>query len=347
MTRFNCDYGEGCHPRILERLAETNLEQTAGYGEDAYTLRAEAVIRTQCEAPDAGVHFVTGGTQANLLVIAAALRPHQAVIAPVVGHICVHEAGAIEATGHKVITLPAALGKLCARQVCAAAQAHLDDAVREHTVQPGLVYISHPTEYGTLYTAAELAELGAACRKFGLYLYMDGARLGYGLCASGGSLTLPLIAEHCHAFTIGGTKVGALFGEAVVIPHTALNRGFRYIVKQRGARLAKGRLLGLQFLALMEEGLYYEGARHAIRLAGLLAGAFAQSGFEMLVPPESNQLFPILPNAAAQALAENYVFEPWEKVDETHTAVRFALAWSTPEAQVLRLIRDIENLRRA
>ena len=260
MIYFNCDYTEGAHPRILEQLCATNLTQSVGYGEDEFCGKARELIREACRTPEAGVHFLVGGTQANFTVIRTALRPHQGVISPETGHINVHETGAVEATGHKVLALPCGrTGKISASQVESLCQEHFRGGMPpEHTVQPKLVYISHPTENGALYTLAELEALYRVCREYGLYLFADGARMGYGLSSRDTDVSLPDLARLCDAFTIGGTKCGALFGEAVVLPNPELNADFRYAIKQNGGMLAKGRLLGLQFLALFTGGLFPE-----------------------------------------------------------------------------------------
>ena len=291
MILFQCDYNEGAHPKVMEKLMETNLEQTVGYGEDEHCARAAALIRKACEDDSLAVHFLVGGTQANMTVIAAALRPHQGVIAALTGHINGHETGAVEATGHKVLALPQKDGKISASQVKDLCEAHLNDASFEHTVQPKMVYISNPTEYGTLYTRKELEALHEVCRRYGLYLFLDGARLGYGLAAADNELDLPMIAACCDVFYIGGTKVGALFGEAVVMSNDELKKDFRYLIKQKGGMLAKGRLLGVQFEALFEDGLYMEISRHADRLADKLREAFTQAGFPFLVENQTNQIF--------------------------------------------------------
>ena len=257
MIYFNSDYLEGAHPSIMVRLAETNMVQTVGYGEDEYCEAAREKIKTACQAPEADVHFLVGGTQTNTTVIAAILRPWQGVISAVSGHINCHEAGAIESTGHKVITLPTTNGKITAQQVQDYVEWHRNDESTEHIVKPGMVYISHPTEGGTLYTKAELTALYDTCRRYGLPLFIDGARLGYGLMAEESDMTLPEIARLCDVFYIGGTKVGALFGEAVVIMNENLKKDFRFIMKQRGGRMAKGRLLGVQFDTLFTDDLYF------------------------------------------------------------------------------------------
>ena len=341
MIRFECDYGEGAHPRILERLAATNMEQTAGYGEDPHCEAARGYIRELCRMPDADVHFLVGGTQANLTVIAAALRPHQGVIAAESGHINVHETGAIEATGHKVITVPGENGKITAGEVRGVCDSHWRDPTHEHIAQPAMVYISNPSEIGTIYTLAELEEISKVCRKCGLPLFMDGARLGYGLACELCDYTLADIAALCDVFYIGGTKVGALFGEAVVITDAALKRDFRYIMKQRGAMLAKGRLLGIQFEALFEDGLYFEISRHATELAMKLRAACTAKGYPFLVDSMTNQQFPILPNSLIERLKVKFAFSIWQPTDAAHTAVRFCTSWATKEEHLDELIAEL------
>ena len=344
MIYFHNDYSEGCHAKVLEKLIATNLEQTPGYGEDHYCAQAAGLIRKVCGRDDLAVHFLVGGTQANLTVIAAALRPHQAALCAASGHINVHETGAVEATGHKVIGVPSGDGKITAAQVRTAVGTHRASGSFEHEAQPKLVYISTPTELGTLYTLSELEALSAACKEFGLYLFVDGARLGYGLAAADNDVTLPDLARLCDVFYIGGTKVGALFGEAVVITNPALKEDFRYLIKQRGGMLAKGRLLGIQFETLFEDGLYFEVAKHADDLAMKIRRAFEAKGIEMLFDSKTNQQFPILPNEVMDKLAEKYAFSFWCKVGEAHSAVRFCTSWATQEANVNELIADIEKM---
>lgn len=344
MILFQCDYNEGAHPKVMEKLMETNLEQTVGYGEDEHCARAAALIRKACGDDSLAVHFLVGGTQTNMTVIAAALRPHQGVIAAQTGHINGHETGAVEATGHKVLALPQKDGKISASQVKDLCEAHLNDASFEHTVQPKMVYISNPTEYGTLYTRKELEALHEVCRRYGLYLFLDGARLGYGLAAADNELDLPMIAACCDVFYIGGTKVGALFGEAVVMSNDELKKDFRYLIKQKGGMLAKGRLLGVQFEALFEDGLYMEISRHADRLADKLREAFTQAGFPFLVENQTNQIFPVILDSVLKKLGENYGYTYQERVDETHSAVRFCTSWATKEDNIDRLIADLKRL---
>lgn len=341
MIRFECDYLEGAHPKVLELLNQSNFEQTPGYGEDEYCNKAREVIRTLCKKEDADVHFLVGGTQANTTVIASVLRPYQGVLCADTGHINVHETGAIEATGHKVLPLPSINGKISAKQIAAAWEAHWNDSSHEHIVQPGMVYISHPTEVGTLYTKEELTAIHEVCRQYELPLFLDGARLGYGLTSVKNDLSLSDIAALCDVFYIGGTKVGALFGEAVVICNPALKKDFRYSIKQRGGMLAKGRLLGIQFLALLENGLYFEIAEHANQLAMKIRRACEEKGYPFFMESWTNQQFPILPNETLDRLGENFSFSFWEAVDETHSAVRFCTSWATKEEDVEDLIRSL------
>lgn len=344
MIRFNCDYSEGAHPRILELLAQTNLEQTAGYGEDPYCVRAAELIRRKCACPEAFVQFTVGGTQVNMIVIAAALRPHQGALCADTGHINIHESGAVEATGHKVLALPGKDGKITAAQIQAACDEHFGDEAHEHMVQPGMVYLSVSTELGTVYSKRELTEISKVCRRNGLFLYVDGARLGYGLCAEGCDLDLPSLAELCDAFTIGGTKVGALFGEALVIHNDALKKDFRYILKQRGGMLAKGRLLGIQFLALLENDLYFDISARADRQAMQVHRACAEKGWKFLSSSPTNQQFPILPDAALDVLKRNYEVSYCGRIDETHSAVRICTSWATRDEDVESLLKEIQNL---
>jgi len=344
MIRFESDYTEGAHERILKRLVETNEEQTPGYGLDEHSEKARAYIRKACQNEQADVHFLVGGTQTNTTIISSILRPHQGAVAAATGHIAVHETGAIEATGHKVLTLPSDDGKIGAGQVKELYNAHWNDDSHEHMVQPGLVYISHPTENGTTYRKAELEALSKGCRECGLPLVIDGARLGYGLAAADSDLSLADIARLCDVFYIGGTKVGALFGEAVVILNDALKKDFRYHIKQNGGMLAKGRLLGIQFETLFEDGLYYEISKHAVDMALLIRDALAEKGFSFRYVSTTNQQFPILSDAALRKLSKKYSYSFWEKVDVEHSVVRFCTSWATKEEHVVMLIKDIKAL---
>lgn len=344
MIRFNCDYLEGAHPKIIEKLVETNLVQTPGYGEDEYCDRAREVIKKKCGVPDACVQFLVGGTQTNLTVIASILKPYQGVLSASTGHINVHETGAIEATGHKVLTLVSEDGKITAAQVQEAVDVHWADSSHEHIVQPGMVYISHPTENGTLYTKDELKALYETCQKLGLPVFLDGARLGYGLMAEGTDLTWEDIAAYTDVFYIGGTKVGALFGEAVVITNPAIAKDFRYMIKQRGGMLAKGRLLGIQFLTLLEDGLYEEIAGKAVKQAMRLKEAFLEKGYPLFCDSYTNQQFPIMPKEHLEQLKENYAFELWAPLDDEYSAVRFCTSWATKDEDIETLIADLDNL---
>lgn len=343
MIRFNNDYLEGCHPAILERLTTTNMEQTAGYGVDEYCKKAADKIKEACQAPQADVHFLVGGTQTNVTVISAALRHYQGVITAVSGHINVHETGALEACGHKCLTIETADGKLTAEQIAAYTDGHFADGSAEHMVQPKMVYISNPTELGTIYKKAELEAISRVCKERNLYLFLDGARLGYGLCCSENDMTLADIAEFTDVFYIGGTKVGALFGEAVVITNDELKVDFRYNIKQHGGMLAKGRLLGIQFLTLFEENRYFEVSKHAAKLAEKLRAAFRELGVDVLVDSPTNQQFPILPDTVLGKLEEKYVYEYQTRIDEEHSAVRFCTCWATKEENVDALIADLRD----
>ena len=344
MIYFNNDYSEGCLPQIMEKLCATNMEQTPGYGTDAYCVEAAAKIKKLCGREDIAVHFLVGGTQTNLTVIAAALRPYQAVISAVSGHINVHETGAIEATGHKVIGLTSEDGKITAEQIENEARTQSETMDAEHTVQPAMVYISNPTEYGTIYSLQELEVIHAVCKKYGLSLFVDGARLGYGLTAEGNDVTLADMARLCDAFYIGGTKVGALFGEAVVISDPAINRDFRYMIKQRGGMLAKGRLLGLQFGVLMEDDVYFKVAARANVQAETIRATLKRLGYGFMVENNTNQLFPILPDSVLDELEKAFCFSQMGRVDATHRAVRICTSWATKDENVVLLCRALEKL---
>ena len=342
MIRFECDYSEGAHEKIMQRLMKTNYEQTVGYSEDPYCASAREKIKAACDCPDAAVHFLVGGTQANATVIGSILRPHQGVLSAASDHINVHETGAIEALGHKVLGLPHKDGKISAQQVRDYVAAHYADGSFEHIVQPGMVYISHPTEMGTLYTLQELTELSQACRELNLPLFVDGARLGYGLAA--GEVTLRDMARLADVFYIGGTKCGALFGEAVVITAKALQKDFRYHIKQRGGMLAKGRLLGLQFDTLFTDGLYEKITGNAARQALRIRAAFEKKGVKMHFDSPTNQQFPELTQAQMDALSRDFSFTYWEKAEGEYHAVRFCTSWATKDESVDQLIAAIEKL---
>ena len=340
MISFKNDYAEGAHPSILRALMETNLLQEEGYGEDRFCREAAGLIRRAVGREDVDVHFLTGGTQTNLIGISAFLRPHEAAIAADSGHILVHETGAIEATGHKVISMPAVEGKLTPEAIQTAVDTHTD----EHMVKPALVYISQSIEVGSVYSLHELEAIRAVCTRNRLLLYVDGARLGSALTARGADMTLPDLARLADAFYIGGTKNGALIGEAFVIGNPALKADFRFLMKQRGALLAKGRLLGIQFLELFRDGLYLKLARHANEMAARLEEGLAALGIRFLVPSASNQLFPILPNAVIDRLAQTYAFHVWAREDDTHASIRLVTSWATEEAAVRRLLDDLGAL---
>lgn len=337
---FKNDYSEGAHPRILEVLAGTNLLQEDGYGEDASCLRAADLIRGKIGSPEADVHFIPGGTQANLVVIASILRPHESVISADSGHIHVHETGAVEATGHKINVVASADGKLTTGGV----EAVLREHYFEHMVKPALVYISNSTEVGTFYTKGELEALSACCRENGLYLYADGARLGSALCAEGGDLTLEDMARLTDVFYIGGTKNGALLGEAIVITRPELKADFRYILKQRGALLAKGRILGAQFEALFRDDLYFDLARHANRMAAKLTAGIKAAGYGFLTESGTNQIFPILPKSLIARLEKTYGFYVWCGVDGSHDAIRLVTSWATREEKVDAFLKDLKGI---
>ena len=344
MIYFTSDYCEGCHERILGRMMETNYEQTPGYGTDHHCQAAAGYIKAECKREDIQVHFLVGGTQTNLTVIAAALRPHQAVVCAESGHIHVHETAAVEATGHKCLTLPSPDGKITAGQVAELVHLHRIDESMEHTAQPKMVYISNPTEYGTIYSLAELEALSSVCRDNGLFLFLDGARLGYGLQCRENDVTMADLARLCDAFYIGGTKVGALFGEALVLTNPALQEDFRYLIKQRGGMLAKGRLLGIQFETLFEDGLYYQISDHALRMADILRQALLEAGFPMQVNSPTNQLFPIVPDTILERIREKYAVTYMNRVDAEHSCIRLCTSWATKEDDVRAFCADLRNM---
>lgn len=344
MIQFQCDYNEGAHPRILERLIQTNLEQTVGYGEDHYCESARNMIREVCGRADADVHFLVGGTQVNATVISSVLKPYQGVVCAHTGHINVHETGAIEHGGHKVLAIPSKNGKLAADDLLKCIQDHYSEDGPEHTVQPGMVYISFSTETGTIYSLSEIRAIRHVCTEYGLPLFIDGARLGYGLASEGCDVTLKDIADLADVFYIGGTKQGALFGEAVVITNNDLKKDFRYCIKQNGGMLAKGRLLGIQFLTLFEDGLYFRLSEHAVSLALKIRDAFKAKGYPFIADSPSNQQFPILPDEVLEKLGKDFLFSIWQKTDEKHTAVRFCTSWATSPEAVDKLLNAIEAL---
>lgn len=346
MIYFNSDYLEGAHPSIMKRLMDTNMAQSVGYSEDEYCAAAREKIKAACEAPDADVHFLVGGTQTNTTVIASILRPYQGVIAPTSGHINCHETGAIESTGHKVLALPTDNGKITAQQIEEYYLWHHTSPDFEHIVMPGMVYISYPTEGGTIYSKAELTAIYETCQRCGLPLYIDGARMGYGLMSDECDLTLPELASLCDVFYIGGTKVGALFGEAVVVMNPALKKDFRFFMKQRGGMLAKGRLLGIQFDTLFTDDLYLKISRHAIDMAHQIREIFVSAGYPLLFDSPTNQQYPIMPDSELAEIGKNFGYEYWERVDETHSGVRFCASWATTQENVDALREAVKNLKK-
>ncbi|MDD3168167.1 MAG: aminotransferase class V-fold PLP-dependent enzyme [Eubacteriales bacterium] len=337
MYSFLCDYSEGAHPRILDALTRTNLEQSDGYGLDVHCRNAASLIKNKIAREDADVHFLVGGTQTNFIAISAFLRAHEAVITAKTGHINVHETGAVEATGHKVLTGSSPDGKLTPKEIQAALDYHED----EHMVKPRLVYISNSTEIGSIYQKTELVQLSEFCKNNKLILYMDGARLGSALASEENDLSLSDIATLVDAFYIGGTKNGALMGEALVICKDELKEDFRYHIKQKGGLLAKGWLLGIQFEELFRDNLYVELASHANQMAALLSKSLRDLGFSFLVHSPSNQIFPILPNVLIRKLEEDYSFYPWGKIDEDRSAIRLVTSWATEESAVRQFIETL------
>ena len=338
---FASDYMEGAHPAIIERLVQTNMEQTAGYGTDEYCERARSLIRKACECPEATVHFLVGGTQTNATVIDALLNRYEGVIAAQTGHVAVHEAGAIEFGGHKVLTLACDKGKITAASVKRYLQDFYADGNYEHMVHPGMVYISQPTEYGTLYTKQEMSAISAVCREYHIPLYVDGARLAYALACKENDVTLADLATLCDAFYIGGTKCGALFGEAVVIPDPKRSPHFFTIMKQHGALLAKGRLLGIQFETLFTDDLYLHIGENAIRAADTIRAFLASHGYEQYFTAPTNQIFIVLDNTRYAELSKKITFGFWEKKDDSHTVVRIATDWATTQENVEKLLQAL------
>ncbi len=337
MVSLECDYNNGACPEILRRLLETNSEPLPGYGSDRYTEIAKEKIRAACGCPDSDVELLTGGTQTNAIVISTLLREHEGVIAADTGHVSAHEAGAIEYTGHKVITLPGINGKLPADALRRYLEGFYRDSSREHMVWPGMVYISYPTEYGTLYTKAELQALAEICREYGIPLYLDGARLGYGLMSPEADLTLPELAAICDVFYIGGTKVGALCGEAVVFSRAPEPQHFLNAVKKRGALLAKGRLLGIQFDALFTDDLYFRLGKHGIETAQKLKAILKAKGIPFFLETPTNQQFILLEDKQLEKLSKSVTSCYWEKPDPEHTVVRLATSWATTEEDLKAL----------
>lgn len=338
MLSFENDYSEGAHEKILKRFIETNMEQVPGYGNDPYCESAKAKIREACNCPEAEIFFLVGGTQTNAVVIDSMLQAYEGVVSAQTGHVNAHEAGAIEYTGHKVLSIPQYEGKMKAGDLEAYLKTFWQDESHEHMVFPGMVYISHPTEYGTLYTKQELTDLSAICRRYEIPLYLDGARLGYGLMSKNTDVILPDIAELCDVFYIGGTKVGALCGEAVVFTKHNMPKYFVTHVKQHGALLAKGRLAGIQFDTLFTDNLYFEISRHAIEMAELLKQGLKEKGYTFHLDSPTNQQFIVLEDEKYNELQKQVRCCFWEKPDDTHTVVRFATSWATPKENIDRLM---------
>ena len=343
MLYFHNDYNEMCHEKVLERIASCAGEKVIGYGRDHWCEKAAKMICNACGNDDLFVHFLVGGTQTNLTVIDGCLRPHQGVISAETGHIHVHETGSIEACGHKILALPTADGKVRAEQVEKLMLAHLSDSDAEHTVQPKMVYISNPTELGTIYYKEDLKALHEVCKKYGLYLFMDGARLGYGLTAKDNDLTLPDLAELTDVFYIGGTKCGAMFGEAVVFSNSVIAEDFRYLIKQHGGMLAKGWLLGVQFTTLMEDSLYFSICKHANEQADAIRKAVKDAGYDLLAETTTNQVFPILPDTLLNALKDIVTFTEQGRITDTTRAVRFCTSWATTDENVAILCKAISG----
>jgi len=345
MLSFASDYIAGAHPEVLKGLVDTNLEVLTGYGTDPYCASAVAKIKDACEAPDAQVFFLTGGTQTNQIILSTMLANEEGVVAATTGHVSLHEAGAIEYTGHKVIELPGKDGKLAANTLKAYLETFYADENHEHMTFPGMVYISYPTEYGTLYGKDELTDLYSLCKQYEMSLFIDGARLGYGLCSPACDLTLPELTKLCDVFYIGGTKVGALCGEAVVFTHANAPRHFITQMKQHGALLAKGRLLGIQFDALFTDSLYFRIGDTAIRFAEELKKLFTEFGYRFYLDSPTNQQFVILENKEMEELKKDVVFSFWESYDADHTVVRFATSWSTTDEDITALRVILTNLK--
>ena len=339
MLNFENDYMRGVCPEVMQALVRTNMEQSLGYGDDSYTKAAAGKIREACGTPEAQVHLLIGGTQVNALAACAVLRHCQGVISPVTGHINHHESGAVEATGHKVLALPAHDGgKLSASEVREYLRAYWADENYAHMVEPGMVYVTHPTEQGSLYSLSELRDMAAVCREYRIPLYLDGARLAYALASDRNDITLKDIAALCDMFYIGGTKCGALFGEALVVPRPGLVGNLFSLIKQRGALLAKGRLLGVQFETLFTGDLYIRNARNALHAADRLAAGLGAKGYRFLAPPMTNQLFVIVDNSVIDRLRGKATFSLWEHLDDSHSAIRFVTDWATTEEDVDALL---------
>lgn len=344
LIRFENDYSDGAHPNVLRWLVETNGEKSNVYSEDYLCESAKSVIKRHLQCDRAAIHFLPGGTITNMTVITAALRPYQGVVSSSVGHIATHETGAIEARGHKILTIPSKDGKLTAKDIRTLFNDHYSDPNHEHTVQPGMVYLTNPTEYGAIYTKEELTAIRRVCDSAGMYLYMDGARLGYALTADGNDLTLADLARLTDAFTIGGTKHGALLGEALVITNDSLKANFRYSIKQSGALLAKGRILGIQFLALFEDDLYFTTSRQANEKAMRIKKSLEQLGVPFYVDSPTNQQFPIFSNSTLELLCDRFTFSMIGKLGEKNSIVRICTNWSTEDKDIDELLKEIGEL---
>lgn len=344
MISFESDYNNGAHPKVLEALIRTNDEQTLSYGFDRFSTEAKEKIRIACGAPDAQIWFLAGGTQTNATVIDSVLHTYEGVVCVSSGHIATHEAGAVEFTEHKVITIPEHNGKMEASVLDRFMDEFLHDGNADHSVYPGMVYITFPTEFGTLYTAKELNDIYNVCHKYELPLYIDGARLGYGLASPCNDITLPYLAKHCDVFYIGGTKIGALCGEAVVFTHGNAHPHFFSITKQHGALMAKGRLIGVQFDALFTDSLYFEISKHAIEMAMQLKDIFKDKGIPFYVDSPTNQQFVIMDNTDVEKLSKDFIFTRWGKHDTSHTICRFVTSWATKESDIESLKKAIDNI---
>lgn len=338
MLSFVNDYSQGAHEAILNRMNEINRDSVTGYGCDQYCESAKEKIRTACESPEADIYFLVGGTQSNQVVIDTMLQPYEGVVAATTGHVSTHEAGAIEFTGHKVLEFEEMDGKISPDKLKTYLETFYGDANHEHMVFPGMVYISHPTEFGTLYTKTELKEISEICKKYSMPLFLDGARLGYALACEESDVTLADIAKYCDVFYIGGTKVGALFGEAVVFSRNNAPKHFVTQIKQHGALLAKGWLLGLQFDTLFTDNLYVKNGENGMKMAKLMKAAFKEKGYQFYIESPTNQMFLLLENRRMEELAKEVAFSFWEKVDENHTAVRFVTSWATSEEDIKKFI---------
>lgn len=343
MIRFECDYAELIHPLILDVMTKHQSAQFNTYSEDNFSDKARSLIRKACQNEEIDVHFLVGGTQTNKTAISASLRPHECVISAVSGHIATHETGAIENSGHKVLTLETPDGKLTANQIKECYDFHENDVNKEHVVKPKMVYLSNPTEYGTIYTKKELSDISKVCKESNLLLYLDGARLAYALESEKGDITLNDLTNLCDMFYIGGTKVGAMIGEALVIVNNSLKPDFRYIIKQAGGLLAKGYILGMQFTALFENNLYFEIGKKANEQARRIKQAFLDKGFKTKLDTSTNQIFIIIPQNIYDKLSEKYTFSFWEKEGDDNV-VRFCTSFATTDENVNELINDINNL---